>query len=128
MTQSMRRRGAALLAAAAVLAPATCALAADPTPTPAAITRDGSHDFDFDFGVWRTEITRRLHPLSASTETMKLSGTVTIRKVWGGNRTRRGADTQAILMSVLRTLKLRGINGIDWMRQKMTHQNPPILA
>jgi hypothetical protein len=46
--------------------------------------RDGAHDFDFDIGVWHTEITRRLHPLSDSTESMKLSGTVTIRRVWGG--------------------------------------------
>jgi len=50
------------------------------------------------------------------------------RKVWGGNRTRRGADTQAILMSVLRTLKLRGIDAIDWLQKKLTHQNPPLLA
>ncbi len=77
-------RLAALLAAAALLVPATSALAADPAPTQAAITRDGSHDFDFDVGVWHTEITRRLHPLSDSSESMKLSGTVTIRKVWGG--------------------------------------------
>jgi len=44
------------------------------------------------------------------------------RKVWGGNRTRAGADVQAALMSVLRTLKLRGINAIDWLRQKLTSQ------
>ena len=50
------------------------------------------------------------------------------RKVWGGNRTRRGADNQQALMSVLRTLKLRGINAIDWMSRKLTHQNPPLLA
>jgi len=72
------------LAVAAVLAYATCALGADSAPAPAAIARDGAHDFDFDFGVWHTEITRRLHPLTDSTESMKLSGTVTIRKVWGG--------------------------------------------
>ena len=77
-------RLASLLAATAVLVPATSALAGASAPTPAAITRDGSHDFDFDFGVWHTEITRRLHPLTDSTETMKLSGTVTIRRVWGG--------------------------------------------
>ena len=74
----------ALPLAAAVLISASAALAADSAPTQAAITRDGAHDFDFDFGVWHTEITRRLHPLSDSTESMKLSGTVTIRKVWGG--------------------------------------------
>lgn len=50
------------------------------------------------------------------------------RKVWGGNRTRRGADHQATLMSVLRTLRLRGIDAIDWLRKKLTHQNPPLLA
>ena len=50
------------------------------------------------------------------------------RKVWGGNRTRRGADVQAILMSVLRTLKLRGVDAIDWLRRKLTHLNPPILT
>jgi len=50
------------------------------------------------------------------------------RKVWGGNRTRRGADMQAVLMSVLRTLKLRGAKPIDWLLRKLTHQNPPILA
>ncbi|HEV7386773.1 MAG TPA: hypothetical protein VGN89_17950, partial [Phenylobacterium sp.] len=84
MIQTMRQRGAALLATAAAFAAAPSAFAADPAPIPAAITRDGSHDFDFDFGVWRTEITRRLHPLTSSTETVKLTGTVTIRKVWGG--------------------------------------------
>jgi hypothetical protein len=70
--------------AAATLVLASPAFAADSAPTQAAIMRDGSHDFDFDFGVWKTEITRRLHPLTGSTESMKLTGTVTIRKVWGG--------------------------------------------
>ncbi len=46
--------------------------------------RDGAHDFDFDLGVWKTHITRRLHPLTASDETMQLTGTVTVRKVWDG--------------------------------------------
>lgn len=50
------------------------------------------------------------------------------RKVWGGNRTRRGADTQQVLMSILRTLKLRGIDAIDWLQRKLTRQNPLLLA
>ncbi len=52
--------------------------------TDSAILRDGAHDFDFDIGVWKTEIVRRLHPLSGSSETMALSGTVNVREVWGG--------------------------------------------
>ena len=42
--------------------------------------------------------------------------------------THRGADNQAILMCVLRRLKLREIQPIDWLREKMVHLNPPILC
>lgn len=44
------------------------------------------------------------------------------RKVWGGNRTRAGADAQASLMSVLRTLKLRELNPVDWLQRKLLSQ------
>ena len=44
------------------------------------------------------------------------------RKVWGGNRTRAGADVQATLMSVLRTLKLQDVNPVDWLRRKLLAQ------
>jgi hypothetical protein len=33
-----------------------------------------------------------------------------------------------ILMSVLRTQKLREIHPIEWLRKKMVHLNPPILC
>ena len=46
--------------------------------------RDGSHDFDFNIGVWRTHIRRVLDPLSDSNESMELNGTVTVREVWDG--------------------------------------------
>jgi len=68
------------LAAGVILA---CAVAA-PAPAAVAPPRDGAHDFDFDLGVWKTQITRRVHPLSGSDETMQLSGTVTVRKLWDG--------------------------------------------
>jgi hypothetical protein len=42
------------------------------------------HEFDFDLGTWNTQITRRVHPLTGSDETIRLSGTVTVRKLWGG--------------------------------------------
>ena len=51
--------------------------------TPAA-RRDGSHDFDFNIGTWHTHIRRVLDPLTPSSPSIVLEGTVTVRKVWGG--------------------------------------------
>jgi hypothetical protein len=51
---------------------------------PKAAVRDGAHDFDFNFGVWKTHIRRILDPLSGSADSIELTGTVTVRKVWDG--------------------------------------------
>jgi len=72
------------LAAAAALAAALTGPLAPGAARAAPVARDGAHDFDFDLGVWTTHITRRLHPLSGSNETVQLTGTVTVRKVWDG--------------------------------------------
>jgi predicted methyltransferase len=57
-----------------------------PLADPAASTdrRDGQHDFDFNFGVWQTHIRRILDPLSGSTRSMELTGTVAVRNLWDG--------------------------------------------
>jgi hypothetical protein len=47
-------------------------------------TDDGRHDFDFEFGTWKTHIRRLLHPLSGSNEWAELDGTSTVRRVWNG--------------------------------------------
>jgi hypothetical protein len=46
--------------------------------------RGGEHDFDFEFGTWKTELTRLLHPLSGSYTWVKYEGTSVVRKVWNG--------------------------------------------
>jgi hypothetical protein len=46
--------------------------------------RDGQHDFDFNFGTWKTHIMRLQNPLSGSKEWIEMNGTVTVRKIWGG--------------------------------------------
>jgi hypothetical protein len=46
--------------------------------------RDGQHDFDFNLGTWKTEISRLQHPLTGSTTWVQLHGTVVIQKVWDG--------------------------------------------
>jgi len=45
---------------------------------------DGSHDFDFDFGTWQTHSSRRLHPLTGSTDWADMEGITVVTKIWGG--------------------------------------------
>ncbi len=46
--------------------------------------RDGGHDFDFEFGVWKTHVSRRVHPLTGSTTWVDYDGISVVRKVWNG--------------------------------------------
>src|SRR5215207_7592619 len=46
--------------------------------------RDGRRDFDFEFGTWRTRLSRLLHPLTGSTTWVHYEGTSVVRKVWDG--------------------------------------------
>jgi len=46
--------------------------------------RDGQHDFDFNFGTWRTHIKRLRSPLTNSREWIESSGTVVVSKIWNG--------------------------------------------
>jgi hypothetical protein len=66
----------------------SCPVPVFPQAAPAAagspLVRDGQHDFDFNFGSWKTHILRLQHPLSGSTAWIELNGTVVVRKVWDG--------------------------------------------
>jgi len=46
--------------------------------------RDGQHDFDFEFGSWKTHLSRLQHPLSGSKTWVEYDGTSEVRKVWNG--------------------------------------------
>jgi hypothetical protein len=46
--------------------------------------RDGAHDFDFDFGTWKTHSLRLMHPLTGSTEWKEYDGVTVVKPVWGG--------------------------------------------
>jgi hypothetical protein len=56
------------------------AAASGAVPLPA----DGQHDFDFEFGVWKTHLKRLLHPLAKSTTWAEYDGTTTVHKIWNG--------------------------------------------
>jgi hypothetical protein len=46
--------------------------------------RDGQHDFDFEFGTWKTHLRRLQHPLTGSNTWIEYDGTTVVRKLWGG--------------------------------------------
>ncbi len=51
-------------------------------PSPA--TRDGSRDFDFEIGTWKTQVKRLVRPLSGSTTWVEMNGVTKVSKIWGG--------------------------------------------
>jgi hypothetical protein len=53
-------------------------------PQDVATTKDGQHDFDFEIGTWKTQLKRRLRPLTGSTTWVEYAGTTVVRKVWNG--------------------------------------------
>jgi hypothetical protein len=69
------------LVAGAPAAPAAEAPAAAPK---AGAAHDGRHDFDFEFGEWKMQLSRRVKPLSGSNEWVRYEGTSVVHKVWNG--------------------------------------------
>ena len=57
---------------------------ARPQDVPPAQPRDGSHDFDFNLGRWKTHIRRVADPFAAPDRAVELEGTVAVRPIWGG--------------------------------------------
>ena len=55
-----------------------------PVASESGTQHDGSHDFDFNIGTWKTHISRLQHPLTGSKTWVELNGTVVVRKVWDG--------------------------------------------
>ncbi|MET0229350.1 MAG: hypothetical protein ABW186_00295 [Rhodanobacteraceae bacterium] len=76
----MRAFASGLLIGVLFVASAT---AAERAP-PATAAHAGNHDFDFEFGDWKMQLSRRLKPLSGSNEWVGYEGTSTVRKVWNG--------------------------------------------
>jgi hypothetical protein len=56
----------------------------DAAPHHVPALHDGQHDFDFNFGHWKTHIHRRLHPFTDNKDVMEMNGTVSVQKVWNG--------------------------------------------
>src|SRR3954468_20712650 len=53
----------------------------------ASAAKDASHDFDWDYGTWKTHQRRLLHPLTGSTTWVDYEGTDVVQKIWDGANT-----------------------------------------
>jgi hypothetical protein len=71
------------LASVLLLAP-PATVATDPGAQSQTIARDGSHDFDFDFGTWQTHSSRLLHPLTGSHDWVEMDGVTVVSGIWSG--------------------------------------------
>jgi len=56
--------------------------------------RDGSHDFDFEFGEWTVELSRLVEPLTGADSWVEYQGTSVVRRVWGGRANLGELDVQ----------------------------------
>lgn len=45
---------------------------------------DGSHDFDFEIGTWKTHLSRLQQPLTGSKAWTEYNGISVVRKIWDG--------------------------------------------
>jgi hypothetical protein len=59
-------------------------LAAESTSAERPPDLSGLHDFDFEFGTWKTHLKRLMHPLTGATTWVEYNGTSKVRKVWNG--------------------------------------------
>lgn len=55
---------------------------------------DRQHDFDFNFGSWKTHVSRLVHPLTGSTTWTDYEGVSDVRKVWNGRASLFELDVQ----------------------------------
>jgi hypothetical protein len=64
----------------------TSSVARAPAPAQVAArpSRDGTHDFDWDIGSWKTHQRRLVQPLTGSTTWVEYTGTDVVRKLWDG--------------------------------------------
>lgn len=70
--------GSRLCCLAGLLLSASVATAAPSQPV------DGSHAFDSEIGIWKTHVSKRIHPLSGSDVWTQYNGTSVVSKIWNG--------------------------------------------
>lgn len=105
-----------LATALAAVVPLSMPAAAAPTgqASSQSAQRDGSHDFDWDIGSWKTHQRRLLHPLTGSNTWVDYHGTDVVRKLWnGGNSGMIEADGAAGHLEIF-TIRLYSPDSHQW--------------
>ncbi len=83
-------------------------------PSHATSDPDGSHDFDFEFGTWKTHLRRLQHPLSGSTAWVEYDGTSEVKQILGG---------RANMVELQVAGPVGRIDGMSWrLYEPETHQ------
>ncbi len=90
---------------------------------------------EVDDKLQRTCRRRGLRPRSATSETVlqavevkAIRPAVVNRKVWGGNRSDRGAETQGRMMTFLRTAHQQGADAVAMLVDLARAPNPGVVA
>ena len=83
-TDAKQRPGFQTAQPASSIAPPASLTARPASTASPASAREGQHDFDWEFGKWRTHLWRLKQPLSGLNEWMEYDGTTVVRKIWDG--------------------------------------------
>jgi hypothetical protein len=95
--------------------------------------RDGSRDFDFEFGTWKAHVARRLRPLTGSTDWVEFDGVSGVREIWGGKANIGELDVRGPAGSI-QGLSLRLYNPdthewkISWANSRDGALTPPMVG
>lgn len=135
MTNRVRHFRIALLLCSSLclMSPSVMAQAEPAATRASAQQRDGQHDFDFEFGAWKAHISRRLKPLTGSTNWVEYTGTSVVRKVWNG-RANLGELEVRGPSGQIQGLSLRTYNPqshqwhIGWVNSADGTMGPPMIG
>ena len=92
----------------------------------AAAPRDGSRDFDFEFGRWHTRLRRLEAPLSGKTRWIEWEGTTTVRGVRGGKVELEVTGKEGAISGL--SLRLYGPQARQWSLNYATARSGQMLA
>jgi hypothetical protein len=121
------------LSPACVPAQIKSAAAARDSAHESASSRNGEHDFDFEFGSWKAHLRRLVDPLTGSNAWTDYEGTSVVRKLWNGRGNLGELEVESARAHI-EGLSLRLYNpqshqwSIYWSNSKDGDVGPPMIG